>query len=58
MVRYNSESQLPKAILVFNGDYNARNKKGETAWDIILTNFQSKMLSNMDKSIERYTVMF
>jgi len=40
---------LLKAILVFNGDFNLRNKRGETPWDIILLNFQSKNFNNLDK---------
>lgn len=53
---YTGQIPLLKAILVFDGDFNARNEKGETAWDIILTNFQSKIYNNMDK--ERQMMLY
>jgi len=38
-----------KALLIFGGDYSSVNSSGQTAWDLILTTHQSKLLNNMDK---------
>ena len=38
-----------QAVLIFEANYNSVNKSGETAWDIILKQHQSKIYNNMDK---------
>ena len=36
-------------MLVFEADYSTKNNNGDTAWDIILKQFQSKAWNNLDK---------
>ena len=36
-------------MLVFEADYSTKNNNGDTAWDIVLKQFQSKAWNNLDK---------
>ena len=41
---------LPKAVLVFGGDWRARNGEGDTPWSLALKTFQSKFgFANVEK---------